>query len=710
MKTITGIVTGFYYYGNGVVFRIGQKIKILTPSNFLSQKPADFLALTIKANAYLDKYYGGKFKTLYVVKNSHDFTIEENHVLEMDTETKIKHLFKALGKSSVYKKIIQSKDKRKRTLKVLMKTCSPDFIFKLVNRKYLDFLSGVAFFYLVHGTDKNFPLQGYAEALSWVFWKLYKEEKTSRITIKKACDTIQEMLNISIPEAEHFLKYVLHKNKFYFYMLEEDERIIEGKELFSRIKKIIEQGNVNELAEKLYYYDWKYQSMKDQVNSFLERAFNINNDLTADEVFDENQEVNLERLYHFILNHPVTVVCGPPGAGKSTIIKTLSSALESAGKKVCRAAPTGFASLNVNGITVAQAFNTFNHKKKSTPASEADVIFVDETSQIPLDVFYTISKKLKPEQKVVFSGDPNQLSPVEGENVFEVLIEKAKEKNKLIELKKVYRFSPEKKTVIYLIKSPRDVLYATAFIYLYYTVVKKNKVLVMTPYHRNFTGTRKLNLLIKTLLDFTQGKIKQLDLIDAIKEAIRAKNINNESFFEKGTKIIVTKNVYVGNQLICVNKDTGTIEELDDDGKSVYVKIDRNQTLVRLPKKDVYPAYSLEFFASQGQESDCSIVIIPKGYVERVESNEDLKKALYTTATRARKFTFFLTTHESSPARLEALLKNELNVKIEKMKFIERKEIFEKLKKIEKVINRLKKESVQIKKPEPKTASVRALS
>jgi len=703
-KTVNGTVTGFYYYGNGIVLRVGQKVKLYIPQSFLSQKPSDFLALKVKANAVLDKYYGGKFKTLYVVKKPSDFTVEENFSLETDPQKRIEVLFKALGKTAVYKKLFLTPSKRRKkdaTLKALAKTYNPDFIFKLVNKKHVDFLGGLAFFYLLHGTDEKIPFSGYAEALSWTFWTLYKEEKTSKVNLEKAFQVIRNTLGLVPPDLKNFIKYLFYKSKFYFYVPREElndgssnqeNNSVEGKELVETVKEMLKSENAEEIAKKLHYYDWKYKVMKEKTEEFFEKAFSANDEFKASELFDENREVNFEKLYYFVLNNPVTVISGPPGAGKSTIVKNLSTLFERAGLKVCRAAPTGFASLNVKGITVARAFDVFNHDKKKPPALEADVIFVDETSQVPLDVLYTIIKKVTPQQKLVFSGDPNQLSPVEGENVFELLVEKAREKDKLVELKKVYRFLPEKKTVIYLLPSSQDVIYATAYIYLHYAVLRGENTLVMTPYHRNFTGTKKLNLLIKTLIDLFSSskrnpyKTFKPSVINAVKKVVFTKNVNNDSFIEKGAKVIVTKNVYDANdQLVCVNKDVGIIEEVDEQGDEVYVRIERNGTIVKIPKKDVYPAYSLEFFASQGQESDCSVVIIPKGYVERVSSDENLKKALYTTATRARKYTFFLTTQDNYPAQLELLLKS-LNVKVESVKVVTKKEVLEKLKKLEKVL------------------------
>lgn len=706
-KEVSGIITGFYHYGNGIVFRIGQKTKLWIPQNFLSREPAEYLALKIKTQAFPDKYYGGKFKTLYTVSNSSDFTIEKNTIIETNIDKKIELLFKALGKTSVYKKIFQTKTK-KETLKIksLAKTCSPAFIFKLVSKGHIDFLGGLAFFYLLHGTDENMPLlsgEGYKEAFSWLFWMLYKDEKTAKISFKKAYESIQKILNLKLPPPELLLQYFLNKNAFYFY-LKNEENINNIEKIKNYLNDKNNEINLLQFLEDLYFYDWKYKTMKEHFEAFISEKLNANPELTADIVFDKNQEIDIDKLYYYISQHPITIISGPPGAGKSTIIKTLSSILESNNLKVCRTAPTGFASINIDGITIAQAFDIFEHNQKnfkSIPATKADIIFIDETSQVPLDVFFKIIKKIKPNQKLIFSGDPNQLSPVEGENVFEIIVKKAKEKNKLIELKKVYRFLPEKKTFIYLFDDQQSILYATAFIYLYYTLKQKNELLIMTPYHRNFTGTKKLNLLIKTLLDnIEQNKLTYHNLINNIKKVISTKNINNEIFMKKGTKVIITKNIYYAGKLLCVNKDIGTIEEVIEKEKAVYVKINRNQLLVKIPQKDVFPAYAIEFFASQGQECDCSIIIIPPGYVKKVESDESFKKALYTTATRAKKYTFFLLTQDSSPTMLEYLLKNELKVNINKVEYISKDKILKKLHNLNQEIqkNKVPKKTLSITK------------
>lgn len=119
---------------------------------------------------------------------------------------------------------------------------------------------------------------------------------------------------------------------------------------------------------------------------------------------------------------------GAPGTGKSFIIRQFIEESESEGKQVLVCAPTGIAALNLNGVTMHQAFSipipAYGHyiteitNSKVKAALSADIIIIDEISMCRNDVFeyfgYVIDYINKEGRKpqIVVVGDMYQLPPV----------------------------------------------------------------------------------------------------------------------------------------------------------------------------------------------------------------------------------------------------------------------------------------------------------
>ena len=88
---------------------------------------------------------------------------------------------------------------------------------------------------------------------------------------------------------------------------------------------------------------------------------------------------------------------GLPGTGKSYITRQFIQEKEAEGKQVLVCAPTGIAALNLNGVTMHQAFSipipAYGHyiteitNSKVKTALTADIIIIDEISMCRNDVF-----------------------------------------------------------------------------------------------------------------------------------------------------------------------------------------------------------------------------------------------------------------------------------------------------------------------------------
>ena len=120
---------------------------------------------------------------------------------------------------------------------------------------------------------------------------------------------------------------------------------------------------------------------------------------------------------------------GPAGTGKTYVLNQYIKEAQEQGKTVLISAPTGIAALNLNGVTMHQAFSipvpAYGHydfeltPSKYKLAAQADIIIIDEISMCRNDVFEyfamiikTIKKELKKNIQIIVSGDFYQLPPV----------------------------------------------------------------------------------------------------------------------------------------------------------------------------------------------------------------------------------------------------------------------------------------------------------
>jgi len=124
---------------------------------------------------------------------------------------------------------------------------------------------------------------------------------------------------------------------------------------------------------------------------------------------------------HTALTHPVSVLTGGPGTGKTTCLKALIELLESASKRYALASPTGRAAKRLSEATGRPASTIhrllgfspvegFKHKAENPLM--IDLLVVDETSMLDLILANTLLKALQPGTHLLLVGDVDQLPSV----------------------------------------------------------------------------------------------------------------------------------------------------------------------------------------------------------------------------------------------------------------------------------------------------------
>lgn len=136
--------------------------------------------------------------------------------------------------------------------------------------------------------------------------------------------------------------------------------------------------------------------------------------------FDE-LSADQQAAVQMALTHPVSILTGGPGTGKTTCLKALITTLEAQGKRYVLTSPTGRAAKRLSEAT-GQPAGTIHRVLEYSPVEgfkhngqhPLDVAFlvVDEASMLDLLLTHHLLKAVKPGTHVLFVGDMDQLPSV----------------------------------------------------------------------------------------------------------------------------------------------------------------------------------------------------------------------------------------------------------------------------------------------------------
>lgn len=168
-----------------------------------------------------------------------------------------------------------------------------------------------------------------------------------------------------------------------------------------------------------------------------------------DKVFPATDDKAQKTAAALALLHPITLISGGPGTGKTTTVAKLLYVLYQLGQtapKVALAAPTGKAAAHmtrslrrgmknfpaevqaalaaVEGQTLHRLLRLYRRDRSREAEPEyldADVVVVDESSMLDLRLFYELLCQVRPNSRLILLGDAHQLPAVGLGQVFAAL-------------------------------------------------------------------------------------------------------------------------------------------------------------------------------------------------------------------------------------------------------------------------------------------------
>ena len=147
---------------------------------------------------------------------------------------------------------------------------------------------------------------------------------------------------------------------------------------------------------------------------------------------DEGLSEQQRSAIRMALTHPVSVLTGGPGTGKTTCLKALITALEKQGMRYALASPTGRAAKRLSEATGRPA-STIHRLLEYSPVEgfkhddekplDLDFLVVDEASMLDLLLTNNLLKAVRPGTRLLFVGDVDQLPSVGAGDVLRDLID-----------------------------------------------------------------------------------------------------------------------------------------------------------------------------------------------------------------------------------------------------------------------------------------------
>lgn len=422
-------------------------------------------------------------------------------------------------------------------------------------------------------------------------------------------------------------------------------------------KKVVEEVDGN----KKYLYTMELylteNSIAKNLNRIRNTPFKICERSDIDDYFKTYQGFPLDpkqkdAIYN-ALTHPISILTGGPGTGKTATVNILVQATEEIilNKKHRKAkiellGPTGKAADRMQELT-NRAASTIHRKLRLHPGSnfvdvelDADLIIIDESSMIDIYLMDKLLSAISSNTIIVFVGDINQLPSVGPGKVLDDMI--ASNKISTVTLTTIFRQS-QNSTIVenaHHIINEEDTEHGFKLNEGNFTFIAEDNPIELKTHvgeiielEKNYGNTLK-DIITLTLMRDKDGGTAELN--EYLQENYNPNPIEYtfiDKTFKVGDRVMQIRNNY---DLNVFNGFVGTINSIYEENGEEFLTVDYdNQTsITEYSEKEVNEldlAYASTVHKSQGSEYPIVILII-----HNCQSHMLTSKILYTALTRAK--------------------------------------------------------------------------
>ena len=349
------------------------------------------------------------------------------------------------------------------------------------------------------------------------------------------------------------------------------------------------------------------------------------------------------------LNHPLSVLTGGPGTGKTTCLKSLIALMDANHKRYALASPTGRAAKRLSEATGRPA-STIHRLLGYSPGEgfkfneqhplDLDLLVIDEASMIDLMLMHNLLKALKTGTHLLLVGDVDQLPSVGAGDVLRDLI--ASEVAPVTRLSVIFRQAqgssiitnahrinqgempifPVDKTDFFLFpaEKPEDAArWVQEVVYermpRKFGLHARDQIQVLVPMYRGAVGVNTLNDRLQAILNPPAAHKTEKALFGQV--------------FRIGDKVMQLQNNYEKDVF---NGDIGWVVKIDPDEQELVVEFEGRRVLFDWSEADQLTlAYAISVHKSQGSEFPAVVIPVVTAHYLMLQRN-----LLYTAITRAR--------------------------------------------------------------------------
>ena len=381
------------------------------------------------------------------------------------------------------------------------------------------------------------------------------------------------------------------------------------------------------------------------------------------------------------LSEGLLVLTGGPGTGKTTTLNAIIKILQSRGKRVLLAAPTGRAAQRMSALTGDEA-KTLHRDKNDNPVFQkneqnqlkCDALIIDEVSMVDSFIFASVMRALPLGCRLILVGDSDQLPSVGPGNVLGDLTDSGM--LPVVRLNEIFRQAQQSLIVTnahkivngqmpVLNRADKDFFFMPRSAKAEISAVICDLCQTRLPNAYGYSAFENIQVLSPS----RKGDLGTVELNEKLQGCLnppsddKAEATIGGKTFREGDKVMQTKNDYdilwtrengeTGEGVF--NGDIGIIEKIDRRNKIIRVHFDdKTANLSYEACANLDFSYAVTVHKSQGNEFDAVIMPMFSGPPQLCYRN-----LLYTAVTRAKKMLILIGT----PRTVEYMVNNNRQTK-----------------------------------------------
>lgn len=388
----------------------------------------------------------------------------------------------------------------------------------------------------------------------------------------------------------------------------------------------------------------------------VEKTFKIEN---IENELNIQYNAGQKNAFNILNSTGIKILTGPPGSGKTAVLKGIIKAFNMGKRGVVRLAATTGMAAKIMAKSTGDSAQTVNKMldvipfedtimRNETNRLEADLIIVDEVSMLGLQLASVLFSAIKSNATLILVGDEDQLASVDYGNVLADLI--SSNEVEVYRLTEIMRQKGSICSNAMLINSHKDKLINdNSFIAYECSSIDIMQKLFDEYYTKDtqvLCPVKNGDISVNSYNDKLQDKTSPI-LLEYGHKTIRYKD-----------KVVMTKTSYDDG---FINGDIGYAIELTNDGLKIELL---NGEIVVVPREyygNVELAYCLTIHKSQGSEYEKAIILLPDTVKCMLTT-----RLIYTAVTRAKKNVIIISMNNATHDAISNIYENKRITKLDK--------------------------------------------